>query len=93
MTVEGLSRDGKLDPLQEAFIAHDAPQCGFCTSGQLMSATRRCSRRTRSRRAAEVRAGARRQPLPLFELQPHRRSGRGDRRLGRRADARQEVPQ
>ena len=27
-----------LDPLQEAFIAHDAPQCGFCTSGQLMSA-------------------------------------------------------
>lgn len=38
LTVEGLSRDGKLDPLQEAFIAHDAPQCGFCTSGQLMSA-------------------------------------------------------
>ncbi len=39
MTVEGLSRDGKLAPLQEAFIAHDAPQCGFCTSGQLMAAT------------------------------------------------------
>jgi carbon-monoxide dehydrogenase small subunit len=38
MTVEGLSRDGKLDPLQESFIAHDAPQCGFCTSGQLMTA-------------------------------------------------------
>jgi xanthine dehydrogenase YagT iron-sulfur-binding subunit len=38
MTVEGLSKNGKLDPLQEAFIAHDAPQCGFCTSGQLMSA-------------------------------------------------------
>lgn len=38
LTVEGLSRDGRLDPLQEAFIAHDAPQCGFCTSGQLMSA-------------------------------------------------------
>jgi xanthine dehydrogenase YagT iron-sulfur-binding subunit len=38
MTVEGLSKDGKLDPLQESFIAHDAPQCGFCTSGQLMSA-------------------------------------------------------
>ena len=38
MTVEGLTRDGKLDPLQEAFIAHDAPQCGFCTSGQLMTA-------------------------------------------------------
>ncbi len=39
LTVEGLSRDGRLHPLQEAFIAHDAPQCGFCTSGQLMSAT------------------------------------------------------
>jgi aerobic-type carbon monoxide dehydrogenase small subunit (CoxS/CutS family) len=38
-TVEGLaSADGRLHPLQEAFIAHDAPQCGFCTSGQLMSA-------------------------------------------------------
>ncbi|HEY7390883.1 MAG TPA: (2Fe-2S)-binding protein [Bryobacteraceae bacterium] len=37
-TVEGLSRNGRLDPLQEAFIEHDGPQCGFCTSGQLMSA-------------------------------------------------------
>ena len=37
-TVEGLARNGALDPLQEAFIEHDAPQCGFCTSGQLMSA-------------------------------------------------------
>lgn len=38
LTVEGLSRNGQLDPLQDAFIAHDAPQCGFCTSGQLMAA-------------------------------------------------------
>ena len=37
-TVEGLAKNGKLDPLQEAFIAHDAPQCGYCTSGQLMIA-------------------------------------------------------
>ena len=37
-TVEGLAKNGKLDPLQEAFIEHDGPQCGFCTSGQLMSA-------------------------------------------------------
>jgi len=36
-TVEGLARAGQLDPLQQAFIEHDAPQCGFCTSGQLMS--------------------------------------------------------
>ena len=38
MTVEGLMKNGRMDPLQEAFIAHDAPQCGYCTSGQLMSA-------------------------------------------------------
>jgi xanthine dehydrogenase YagT iron-sulfur-binding subunit len=37
-TVEGLARGGALDSLQQAFIDHDAPQCGFCTSGQLMSA-------------------------------------------------------
>jgi aerobic-type carbon monoxide dehydrogenase small subunit (CoxS/CutS family) len=37
-TVEGLAHDGHLHRLQEAFIEHDGPQCGFCTSGQLMSA-------------------------------------------------------
>lgn len=37
-TVEGLAHGGVLHPLQQAFIEHDAPQCGFCTSGQLMSA-------------------------------------------------------
>lgn len=36
-TVEGLSRGDKLDALQQAFVEHDGPQCGFCTSGQLMS--------------------------------------------------------
>lgn len=37
-TVEGLAQGERLDPLQEAFIEHDGPQCGYCTSGQLMSA-------------------------------------------------------
>jgi xanthine dehydrogenase molybdenum-binding subunit len=37
-TVEGLIRNEQLDPLQQSFVDHDAPQCGFCTSGQLMSA-------------------------------------------------------
>ena len=37
-TVEGLSTGDHLDPLQQAFIDGDGPQCGFCTSGQLMSA-------------------------------------------------------
>lgn len=38
-TVEGLANGDQLDPLQQSFIDHDGPQCGFCTSGQLMSAT------------------------------------------------------
>jgi xanthine dehydrogenase YagT iron-sulfur-binding subunit len=37
-TVEGLAQDGQLSPLQDAFIRHDAFQCGFCTAGQLCSA-------------------------------------------------------
>ena len=37
-TVEGLADGDQLDPLQQAFIDGDGPQCGFCTSGQLMSA-------------------------------------------------------
>lgn len=38
-TVEGLAAADDLHPLQAAFIAHDAVQCGFCTPGQLMAAT------------------------------------------------------
>ncbi len=38
-TVEGLGRDGELSVLQKAFIDHGAVQCGFCTSGMLLSAT------------------------------------------------------
>jgi aerobic-type carbon monoxide dehydrogenase small subunit (CoxS/CutS family) len=38
-TVEGLARDGELNALQEAFSAHHALQCGFCTPGFLMLAT------------------------------------------------------
>ncbi|MGH2499167.1 MAG: (2Fe-2S)-binding protein [Candidatus Limnocylindria bacterium] len=36
-TVEGLDRDGQLHPVQQAFLDHDAYQCGFCTPGQIMS--------------------------------------------------------
>jgi len=37
-TVEGLVNGGRLHPLQQAFIAHDAFQCGYCTPGQICSA-------------------------------------------------------
>jgi len=39
ITVEGLANDGKLHPVQKAFVEHDALQCGFCTPGMIMNAT------------------------------------------------------
>ena len=38
-TVEGLGRPGALSPLQDAFVRHDGYQCGYCTPGQVVSAT------------------------------------------------------
>jgi len=37
-TIEGLARDGTLDPLQQAFLEHGGFQCGYCTSGMIMNA-------------------------------------------------------
>ncbi|MHA3020943.1 (2Fe-2S)-binding protein [Mycobacterium sp. BMJ-28] len=37
VTIEGLERDGRLHPLQQAFIDEDGFQCGYCTAGQIMS--------------------------------------------------------
>jgi aerobic-type carbon monoxide dehydrogenase small subunit (CoxS/CutS family) len=36
VTIEGLTQNGKLHPIQQAFIDHDALQCGFCTSGMIL---------------------------------------------------------
>ena len=37
-TIEGLEKNGQLHPMQAAFLEHDGFQCGYCTSGQIMSA-------------------------------------------------------
>ena len=55
-TVEGLARGDRLSNLQRAFVDHDAPQCGFCTSGQIMAAVA-LTADTPKPSAAEVRAG------------------------------------
>ena len=56
LTIEGLAKGEKLDPVQEAFIEHDGPQCGFCTSGQIMSGKALLLKNPR-RTEAQVRRG------------------------------------
>jgi aerobic-type carbon monoxide dehydrogenase small subunit (CoxS/CutS family) len=54
-TIEGLAKDGKLHPLQEAFLKEDALQCGYCTSGMIMSAVALLSRDPQSSREDIIR--------------------------------------
>ena len=53
-TIEGLAHGDELHPMQQAFIDHDAFQCGYCTSGQIMSAIA-CVRRQKFEDGAELR--------------------------------------
>lgn len=54
-TVEGLSQNGELDPLQKSFLKHGAVQCGYCTPGMLMAA-KALLQRTRRPSLVEVKA-------------------------------------
>lgn len=51
-TIEGLARDDALSPVQQAFVAEDAMQCGYCTSGMIISATALLARDPRPSDAA-----------------------------------------
>jgi aerobic-type carbon monoxide dehydrogenase small subunit (CoxS/CutS family) len=55
-TLEGLSRDGALDPLQQAWIEEQVPQCGYCQNGQIMTAKALLDRNPNPT-DAEIRAG------------------------------------
>ncbi|MEW5722193.1 MAG: (2Fe-2S)-binding protein [Thermodesulfobacteriota bacterium] len=57
-TIENLARDGRLHPLQEAFINHGAIQCGFCTPGMIMSAKGLLDRNPKAA-TEEIRSGMR----------------------------------
>ena len=50
-TIEGLAKDGKLHPVQKAFLKTDALQCGYCTSGMIMTATALLSRNPKPKEA------------------------------------------
>lgn len=55
-TIEGLKEGEKLHPLQEAFMRHGAVQCGFCTSGMILTAKALLDREPRPERSRIVRA-------------------------------------
>ena len=81
-TIEGLSVDDRLHPLQQAFIEHDALQCGYCTPGQILSAAGYLAECHGPGEPADHSGTDERQPLPLRCISEHRcgdRLGRGGR--------------
>jgi aerobic-type carbon monoxide dehydrogenase small subunit (CoxS/CutS family) len=55
-TIEGLASDGKLHPVQEAFVVEDAMQCGYCTAGMILGAVGLLQAKAKPS-AAEISAG------------------------------------
>ena len=64
-TIEGLGSPEKPDPVQAAFIAEQAPQCGYCTAGLVMTARAFLQQAEPPPHGVRGEAGARRKPLPL----------------------------
>ncbi len=56
VTIEGLAVEGRLHPLQEAFVRHNVAQCGFCTPGMILAAAGFLSKNPRPTRADILRA-------------------------------------
>ena len=81
-TLEGLAKDGKLHPLQQAWIDEQVPQCGFCQNGQIMTAKALLDKNPQSDRCADPR-GNEPDAVPLHDVLPrsgrHQARGEGDR--------------
>ena len=74
MTVEGLTHDGKLHPIQEGFRQEHGLQCGFCTPGMLMSVAGAAGKESRPHGRGDP-LGNFRQLVPLHRLSEHREGG------------------
>ena len=72
LTIEGLSRHGKLHPIQQALVEHGGTQCGFCTPGIVLAAKVLLDEATKSDQAGHS-PRDRRQHLPLHGLRQDRR--------------------
>jgi xanthine dehydrogenase YagT iron-sulfur-binding subunit len=66
-TIEGLAKNGTLHPLQQAFIDHDAFQCGYCTPGQLCAAVAALNEAAAGEPSAATPDPAREGPLDLTD--------------------------
>ena len=86
-TIEGLAKNGKLHPMQEAFREHHGLQCGFCTPGMIMAAVDIVKPQGQEAVRGDDPPRARGQYLPLHRLPQHRHrhSGRRAQHVGRRA--------
>ena len=78
-TLEGLATDGKLHPLQQAWIDEQVPQCGFCQNGQIMTAKALLDQNPHPT-DAQIREGMARDAVPLHDVLPHpgRHQARGE---------------